>query len=363
MKTGYLRSLLILGGAVVAVGMVIPNLRLTWREPRAVATPPGGVDPASIHPEEIFARAAALASPSVVNIDTERRVRLRGSLLEEEFFGPRYQRVAGSGSGVIINAEGDIITNEHVVAGAERIVVTLADGRQFDGRVVGGDRRTDVALIKIAGDKLPVAKLGSSAKLIPGQISVAIGNPLGLRFTVTHGIVSALGRPIRVGDRIYEDLIQTDTAINPGNSGGALVDREGKVIGINTLVDQQAHGIGFAIPIDTAMRIVKQLKQYGKVKRPWTGLYTMPITRIIQVRFGVDFTEGAFVQGLDRGSPADEAGILPGDVVLELNGQRVRDPESLRQIVDRLRIGQTVPIIVYRQGERLKGEITLREAP
>jgi S1-C subfamily serine protease len=363
MKPGLIRTFILLGGAVLIVGLIVPNLRLSWREPRAVATPPGGIDPASIHPEEVFARAAAIASPSVVNIDTEKRVRLRGSMLEEEFFGPRYQRVAGSGSGVIIHADGDIVTNEHVVSGAEKIVVTLADGRQFDGRVIGGDRRTDVALVKIEGDKLPVAKLGSSAKLIPGQISVAIGNPLGLRFTVTHGIISALGRPIGIGERIYEDLIQTDTAINPGNSGGALVDREGKVIGINTLVDQQAHGIGFAIPIDTAMRIVGQLKRYGKVKRPWTGLYAMPITRMIQARFGVDFTEGAFVQGLDRGSPADEAGISPGDVILELNGEKVLDPDSLRQITDRLKIGQTVPITIYRRGERLKGEITLREAP
>lgn len=355
MRIGYLRSLLILGGAVVIVGMVVPNLRLSWREPRAVATPPGGVDPATIHPEEIFARAAALASPSVVNIDTERRVRLRGSLLEEEFFGPRYQRVAGSGSGVIINAEGDIITNEHVVSGAERIVVTLADGRQFDGRVIGGDRRTDVALIKIEGSKLPVAKLGSSAKLIPGQISVAIGNPLGLRFTVTQGIVSALGRPIRVGDRIYEDLIQTDTAINPGNSGGPLVNAAGEVIGINTASlgarGGQAENIGFAISIDDALSLAERFRA-GQSDASYGFLG-------VSADVTADGSPGAEITALDPGTPAARAGLQVGDVIRSIDGQTITSPDVVGRVVRRAGAGAQVPVVVERNGQQLTVMVTL----
>lgn len=356
---------------VVAFGIwAVPRVRIEVNQEPAVAQRSGGSgesgqarnEPA-IHPDEIYARAARIASRSVVNIDTEKRVRVRGFFFDDDLFGPRFRRMAGSGSGVILTADGEIVTNEHVVGGAERIVVTLHDGRRFPGTLVGADRSTDVALVKVEAKGLPAAPLGSPQNLVPGQLAVAVGNPLGLRFTVTHGIVSALGRPVRVEDRVYENLIQTDCAINPGNSGGALVDREGKLIGINTLVADAANGVGFAIPIDTAQRIVAQLRKYGKVKRPWTGIYAANMNRYLQSRLGAPSDEGIIVAQVAPNSPADEAGIAPGDIVLELDGKKIASEDQFRRLVESLSIGKKVEIIVWREGRRLRGELTLVEAP
>lgn len=348
--------------AFLAGGLILPNLRVSWSGPKALANPGSEVDPSAIAPEEIYARAAAVGGRSVVNIDTTKNVRV-GDRFDELFFGgPRYQKVAGSGSGVILNEQGDIVTNAHVVEGADTIRVTLPDGRQFRGSVVGADHSTDVALVKISGKDLPVAKIGSSKGLIPGQMAVAIGNPLGFRFTVTHGIVSALGRPIKYEDRVYENLIQTDCPINPGNSGGALVDRLGRVIGINTLV-VEANGVGFAIPIDTAVRIAAQLKQYGKVKRPWTGLYCGPITRDIQEYFGLESRDGAIVAGVAPNSPAAEAGIQRGDILLSIDGQKVADEDAVRKLTEKLRIGDKIRIRIQRGDRQGDATLTLAEAP
>ncbi len=357
----FRRPPLALIAAFLLGGIVVPNVRLRW-EPAHAA--PAAVNPVLQAPEEVYARAAALAGPSVVNIDTEGRVRVR-SLFDEDFLlgGPRYQRVTTSGSGIILNPYGDIVTNEHVVGNADSIKVTLEDGHQYTGRVVGTDHSTDVAVIHIAANNLPAARLGSSQQLVPGQLAVAIGNPYGLRFTVTHGIVSATGRPVKVQDRIYENLIQTDCAINPGNSGGALLDREGRVIGINTLVMDAANGVGFAIPIDTAERIVRELKKYGKVKRAWTGIYAGPVTQSIRRYLGIQEDGGAFVEGVVPGSPADEAGVQRGDIVMELGGKHVTDDDSLRRITEGLHIGEKTTIKVFRGNQRAAGEITLREAP
>src|SRR5437016_9499433 len=186
--------------AFVLGGWVMPNLHVSWREPVAQAK---GTDITTISPDEVYARAAAVAGPSIVNIDTESRVRVRSFFDDDSFGGPRYRRVSSSGSGVLVSADGEIITNEHVVGNAESIKVTLPDGRAMNGRVLGVDHSTDVALIKVDGANLHPAKIGTSQGLIPGQLTVALGNPLGLRFTVTHGIVSAMGRPIKIGDRVY----------------------------------------------------------------------------------------------------------------------------------------------------------------
>jgi serine protease Do len=352
----------------IALGMgiwIAPYVRVSWREPDADAQQAArNNDTQPLPAEEIYARAARIGGRAVVNIDTEQRVRTRRyNWFGDELLGPPRSVPAGTGSGVIINAEGDVVTNQHVVEGADRIIVTLQSGQKFDGKLVGADRSTDIAVVRIKGDHLPVATLGTAKSLVPGQIAVAIGSPLGLRFTVTQGIVSALGRPVRAGDRVYENLIQTDCAINPGNSGGALVDREGRVIGINTLVAASANGVGFAIPIDVAARIADELRRNGKIRRPWTGMYTAPVTPYIAQRLGVDSTEGAFVQGVVPGSPADEAGISAGDIVVEFDGRKVTSDEDLRHATERLKIGQKVPIAIVRDGERLKGDLILAEAP
>jgi serine protease Do len=365
MRLRSLRSLVFFGLAFLLGGWIIPNLRVSWGGPQAHASPFGEPDLSRLNPEEVYARAAAIAGRSVVNIDTEKRVRVRSLFFDDDDFfgGPRYRRVAGSGSGVIVSSDGDILTNAHVVEGADTIAVTLPDGRQFKGRVIGSDHSTDVALVKVDGSNLPAAHIGTSQGLVPGQIAVAIGNPLGLRFTVTHGIVSALGRPIKLGDRVYENLIQIDCPINPGNSGGALVDRNGQVIGINTLVAEAANGVGFAIPIDTAQRIASELRKYGKVKRPWTGLYCGPVTPDIQRYFGLDRAEGAFVEGVVPDSPADQAGIRRGDILLEMNGQKVRDDDDLRHMTEKLKIGQKVTVRIRRGDQMGAGEMTIRESP
>ena len=344
--------------AFIAGGLILPNLTVRWRGVPAAADGRALVDPATISPQEIFARAAAIAAPAVVSIDTVKRVRVRGWMFEDYV-----ERVPGAASGVIVSADGDVLTNEHVVAGVDSITVTLLDGRQFQGKVVGTDRSTDVALVNIKGPNLPVAKIGASSRLIPGQIAVAIGNPLGLRFTVTSGIVSALGRPVKMRDRSYENLIQTDCAINPGNSGGALVDREGRIIGVNTLVAEQANGVGFAIPIDTAMRISGLLKKFGRIKRPWTGLYTAPITEDIQRYLGLPSAEGALIQGVAQGSPADDAGLRRGDILLELDGVKVRDDDHFNKLVAALPIGKKVRALVQRESQKGSGEIVIGEAP
>jgi S1-C subfamily serine protease len=361
----------------IAGGLIVPNLKVTWVGPNAVAERPrhfgpmGGqpgpgtaVNPGNLHPEEIYARAASVAAPSVVNIDTAKNVRVRRSFFDDDWFGgPRVQRVTGSGSGVIISSDGEIITNEHVVSGADEIKVTLHNGKVYPARVVGRDRSTDVALVRISGSGFPAVGIGSSRSLTPGQIAVAIGNPLGLRFTVTSGIVSALGRPVKINDRVYENLIQTDCAINPGNSGGALVDRDGKLIGLNTLVADQANGVGFAIPVDFAMRIAGDLRKFGKVRRPWTGLYFIAVNPRIQRYFGLPNLDGAFVDGIYPGSPAELAGIEPGDILLELNGAAIKDDDDLRRKIEALKIGQKVTFKL-RRGEQLgRGEMVLREAP
>ncbi|HXG22960.1 MAG TPA: trypsin-like peptidase domain-containing protein [Chthonomonadales bacterium] len=363
MQTSRVRTLLLVITAFILGGLVLPNIRISWREPSARANLPWSKLSANLPPEEIYARAAAIAGPSVVNIDTEKRVRVRRFFFEEEFFGPRFQRITGSGSGVIIGKNGEIVTNSHVVEGADSIAVTLSDGRTFRGRVIGSDYITDVALVKIDANNLPVARLGTSRDLVPGQLAIAIGNPLGLRFTVTHGIVSQLGRPRTLDGRVYENLIQTDTAINPGNSGGALVDREGKVIGINTLVAEGAQGVGFAIPIDTVMRIAGELRKYGKVKRPWTGMLVTAITEDIQAYFGLPSREGVIVTRVVRGGPADQAGIQPGDILLELAGQRIRNEEDYRRIAGGLRIGQRAGVLILREEGRFRGEIVIQESP
>src|SRR5579884_1720164 len=362
-RRSWARSIATLFAAFVLGGLVLPYLhvRVSWREPASEAEPGTGLD----------VRAAQLVYKAVVNIDSTQRVRLHGFF--DDFFDqpPRYGERQEEGSGVIIDPSGYILTNEHVVGAAHdsnrKITVTLTDGRKFPGTVIGSDHTTDVALVKIEGNNFPSARLGTARGLVPGQMVIAIGNPFGFRFTVTHGVVSALGRPIssedRTGVRIYPDLIQHDALINPGNSGGALVNLHGQVIGINTLVYSSGQGIGFAIPIDTALRVADELKRYGKIKRPWLGLITVTNSDELIRLYGLPDRRGAVVARLLPDSPAAQAGLQQGDVITRLNGKPIAGEEDFQNVEKSLRIGQRVKVEVQRGDQQGQGVITVGEAP
>jgi serine protease Do len=339
---------------------VAPRVRVEW-EPgtlpnKAYAQPAR----AAVTADEPVARAVETAGPSVVNIDTVRRV-----YRDDWFYGPQAYNVSGAGSGVVIDSRGYVLTNEHVVSNAAEITLTFGNGKKYRGRVLGSDRETDVGLVRLIDPpaNLPVAKLGNSRALVPGQWAIAIGNPYGYQQTVTVGVVGHTGRAVAVEDRVYKRLIQTDAAINPGNSGGPLVDIHGAVIGINTVVRSDAQGIGFAIPIDLAKSIADELIRNGKIKRPWTGLNTREVDEEIASFLGLADTEGAFVESLDKRGPAWQAGVRPGDVIREFGGRKIRSKAEVEAIIASAKIGQKLDILVEREGRLLKGEIEVAEKP
>jgi serine protease Do len=376
LRRSWTRAIVLFVGAFVLGGLVLPNIQVSWREPSSGAEVRAGLGvtpsspPQALSTDEVYARAAQTAYKAVVNIDTTQRVRVMPNFFDDWFSnGPQYQDQNSEGSGVIISKNGYILTNEHVVGAVNeanrKIAVTLTDGRQFRGTVVGADHTTDVALIKVEGNDLPVAKVGTVKGLVPGQMVVAIGNPLGFRFTVTHGVVSALGRPISMpdGSRMYPNLIQHDAGINPGNSGGPLVNLQGQVIGINTLVDSRAQGIGFAIPIDTALSVANELKRYGKIKRPWLGVLVDSNNEMYIQRFGLPDVAGVVVRGVYREGPANQAGLQRGDIITRLNGQTVHNEDDYRAIEKKLTIGERVNVEIQRGDQRGTGTITVSEAP
>jgi Do/DeqQ family serine protease len=279
------------------------------------------------------------------------------------------QKVQGLGSGVMIRHGGSkvyILTNNHVVDKAEKIQVTLNDGRKFDAKLVGADARRDLALISItANDKdIVLAKLGDSSQLQVGDLVMAIGNPLGLDFTVTHGIVSALGRRGGPDGSNFDTYIQTDAPINRGNSGGALVNLNGEIIGINTWIaspNGASVGLGFAIPINTAKKAIDDFITHGAVRYGWLGVAASGISDGDAKSLGLPSTQGAFVANIFKDSPADKAGIQPGDVVTGINGQDVKDPNDLVQIVGDLVVGQSVDFHVLRQGQKIDTTVTIQE--
>jgi serine protease Do len=373
-RSRWLRPLLLFIGAFVLGGLVLPNLRVSWREPNSGAQPAAGlnVKQEKVQPlsdAESYAKAAQIASKAIVNIDTQQRV--NSGILEEDWLSMGPQVRTTEGSGVLIDSSGDILTNEHVVgpsnASGTSILVTLNDGtgRKLAGTIIGADHTTDVALVHIDAPNLPVAHLGSSQGLVPGQMAVAIGNPLGFRFTVTHGVVRALGRPINDEQegRVYENLIQTDCAINPGNSGGALVNLQGQIIGINTIVATRAQGIGFAIPIDTALRVADELKRFGKIKRPWLGLFVVTNNSQFASYYDLPNVAGVVVARIARGGPGAGAGLQRGDVITKIDNAPVRSEEDFKAIEKRLKIGQIVAITLRRGDQAGKGSITVGDAP
>ncbi len=325
--------------------------------------------------ESPFVGVVDKALPAVVFIDVRKKVSAGSSDDPQEewfrrFFGdngrrPRVQ--PSSGSGFIIDGQGHVLTNNHVVRDADDITVTLNDRRTFKAKVVGSDPETDVAVIQIRGDHLPVLPLGDSDQLRVGDWAIAIGNPLGqLRGSVTVGIISAQGRTdlnIWGGTPSYQDFIQTDASINFGNSGGPLCNIHGEAIGINTAINTSGQGIGFAIPINLVKHVADQLMASGKVQRAWLGIQLAELTPELAEGFGLSEQKGILVQDVIAGTPAEKAGLKRNDVIVEYDGQSVSDLPKFRLKVADTKIGSRVPITVLRDGKRIPLTVTLSERP
>ena len=312
--------------------------------------------------------------PAVVRIDASRKVRNQvpavfNDPFFRQFFGsqmpnvPRERVERGTGSGFIINSDGHILTNAHVVDGADTVTVTLKDGRSFEGKVLGTDPVTDVAVVKIKADKLPKVAIGDSDQLKPGEWAIAIGNPLGLDNTVTTGIISATGRSssqVGVPDKRVS-FIQTDAAINPGNSGGPLLNASGQVIGMNTAIIQGAQGIGFAIPINRAQTIADQLIAQGKVEHAYLGIQMVDLTPEIKQNINsnpnsgltVDSDRGVLIAKVMPNSPAAKAGLRAGDIIQKINNQPVPDAKTIQQTVENTRVGANLAVEVGRNGQNI----------
>ncbi len=290
------------------------------------------------------------------------------------FSYPRPERISSIGSGVIIDSRGIVVTNEHVVRDAQEINVTLPDGRTYEANLVGADRAYDLAVLRIDGENLPVVEVGTSADLMVGEWAIGLGNPFGFLLndyqpTVSVGVVSATQRDVKPdGDTqaIYKDMIQTDAAINPGNSGGPLVNASGQVIGINTFIFSTGGGslgIGFAIPIDTVIRVTREILEYGRVRQVWIGIRVQEITRLVASYFGIRDTRGLLVWGIEEGSPAALAGIEVGDIIREVNGVPVDRASQAQRKIFGATIGDTITLALERDGERWEAELLLIENP
>ncbi len=311
-------------------------------------------------------------SPAVVYIGTEQVVeeRFRSGMdpVFEQFFGMGRERqrqtVQSLGSGVIIDAAGLIVTNEHVIRGASAIHVVLADGRQLDADVIGSDADNDLAVLKVqAKAPLPAAKLGTSADLMIGEKVIAIGSPFGLKKTVTVGVVSATGRSVKADNRVFNDFVQTDASINPGNSGGPLLNIDGEIIGINSAIFASAQGIGFAIPADKVRRIVGELTQYGKVRPAWVGLETQELSSQLARSLGWDRSYGAVVANVEPGSPAERAGLQRGDILAEVGGGQVDDAEGFESRMKGFTARAPFSVTVFRDGALRQLTVTPVEFP
>lgn len=329
------------------------------KRPAAEAEPPVKDVPADIlATQRAFSQVSKKVTPCVVNISTISRKKLIRPFpdmppLFEEFFGggPQARRDKSLGSGFIISRDGYIVTNEHVVRDAESIRVKLSNDKVYDARIVGGDQKTDIAVIKIEAVDLPVAVLGDSDRLEVGQWAIAIGNPFGLESSMTVGVISATGRS-NVGIEVIENFIQTDASINPGNSGGPLLNIHGEVVGINTAIVAAGQGIGFAIPTAMAKPIITQLVDKGKVTRAWLGVSIKPVSEEIARSLGLAKPTGTMIAGVQKNGPAEKGGVKAGDLILLFGGVEVRDPSHLQQLVAATRIGTAVQVVVLRNGSR-----------
>lgn len=318
------------------------------------------------------------AGPAVVKIETVTKVQSRSNDLFmdpfddpffREFFGdsfrvqPETRESQGLGSGFIISKDGYILTNNHVIDGATEIKVYLTSRQEpYEAKVIGADAELDLAVIKIsAGSNLPMLKLGNSNASKVGNWVIAIGNPYGLDHTVTVGVISAKGRPVAIEGTQFKDLIQTDASINPGNSGGPLLNLKGEVVGINTAINAQAQGIGFAIPSYSVQQVLDDLMDKGKVIRPWLGVYMQPVTEELAAYFGLDKAEGALISAVQEDSPADKAGLQRGDIVLEYNKKAITKPEDIQELVKNTKIGDKAILLIHRQDKTMYVTITIEE--
>ncbi len=306
--------------------------------------------------ENQITEAVERLTESVVSIDSVRVTRdFRYGLVPVE----------GKGSGLIIDRNGYVITNNHVIDGATRVQVHLKDGRTFLGEVVGSDASTDIAVIKVDAANLPAASLGDSEKLKVGQIALAIGNTLGLQGgpTVSMGVVSALGRPLPGTDFIFEGLIQTDTAINPGNSGGPLADIGGNMIGMNTAMIPFAQGVGFAIPVNTIKWVVQQILEKGRVVRPWLGISGANMNQAIARRYDLPADSGVLVVEVDTRGPAYDAGMRVGDVIIQVGSHAVKQMKDVLMALSKLAIKEEVEVDFIRLNAKRKALLRLKESP
>ena len=370
---------------VLAVVFVVSTLKPEWLpqslDVNTPVSPAKGSsasgDSASIGSS--YRDAARKALPSVVHVYTTQKLTAPKHSLADDpifrhFFGessePEDNQNSGLGSGVIVSANGYVLTNYHVIEAADQIEVSLNDGRNLKARLVGSDPETDLAVLQIEAEaseelKLPAISLGRMDDVIVGDVVLAIGNPFGVGQTVTMGIVSALGRS-HLGINTFENFIQTDAAINPGNSGGALVDARGNLLGINTAIYSRSGGslgIGFAIPISTAGNVMEQIIQTGTVTRGWIGVEAQEITPELAESFERKDTNGALIAGVQRGSPADAAGIRPGDILRSVAGKPVMDPQAMLDLIAALKPGETVPFTLFRQKAEFSTTIKIGKRP
>jgi len=323
---------------------------------------------------ESFAPAAQKVIPSVVNVFTQQKVRTPTHPALEDpifryFFGDRLderpREVSNLGSGVIVSANGYILTNQHVVEAADEIQVALANGQTVPARVVGADPETDLAVLKIDANDLPAITFAQIDSLRVGDWVLAVGNPFGVGQTVTAGIVSALGRT-HLGINTFENFIQTDAAINPGNSGGALVDAAGHLVGVNSAIYSRtggSQGIGFAIPVSIARQVMEQIIKSGSVTRGWVGIEVQDMTPELAESFNLKNVEGALIAGVLKGGPADAGGIRPGDILLAVNGDKVSNSASLLNLIAALKPGDTARLSVTRKQQSLDLKIQVGRRP
>ncbi|BCB62671.1 2-alkenal reductase [Halomonas sp. A020] len=322
-----------------------------------------------------YSNAVNQAAPAVVNIYSSRIVeRDQHPLMSDPFFNQffsgddatTHQRMLSSlGSGVIVSNDGYVLTNHHVINGADQIQVALRDGRETLAEVIGTDPESDLAVLRIGLEDLPVIELADSEEVAVGDVALAIGNPFGVGQTVTMGIISATGRS-HLGLNAYEDFIQTDAAINPGNSGGALVNPEGALVGINTAIFSRSggsQGIGFAIPANLAHSILDELVTRGRVIRGWLGIEAQALSRELAASFGLRTPQGVIVAGVVSGGPAAQAGLQPGDVLLSIDGQVILDARATMSDIASIPPGTSLPLTIVRGGERMEMTVEVGERP
>jgi len=358
-------------GALFVIQIFQPNL--LSRPEKAVVVKQAEPTPIVSSPNS-YSSAAKKAMPAVVNIFTSKKAAtsphpFMDDPLFRHFFGDQLddqpQRENSLGSGVIVSSQGLILTNHHVIEAADEIEVALADGRTMPARVVGTDPETDLAVLKVDVKDLPAITLARSEKVNVGDVVLAIGNPFGVGQTVTQGIISALGRN-HLGINTFENFIQTDAPINPGNSGGALIDTEGNLVGVNSAIYSRSGGsmgIGFAIPVSLAKQVMEQIIRQGSVTRGWIGIEAQDITPELADSFKIKQTHGSLIAGVLRGSPAERAGLKPGDILLEIDGRKVLDSSTMLNLISSLKPDRKAILKIARDQKELSIPVIIGKRP